>query len=94
MGAAARIAESSDIRVIGIPKTIDNDLTHTDHTPGYATAARFFACAARDIAADNRALPGQVEFIEVLGRNTRLAGRRHRPRAARSRRRPAPDLPA
>lgn len=70
MGAAARIAESSGVHVIGIPKTIDNDLTHTDHTPGYATAARFFACAARDIGADNRALPGQVEFIEVLGRNT------------------------
>ena len=70
MGAAARIAASSDIQVIGIPKTIDNDLTHTDHTPGYPAAARFFACAARDIAADNRALPGQVEFIEVLGRNT------------------------
>ena len=61
---------SSGVRVIGIPKTIDNDLTHTDHTPGYPTAARFFACAARDIGADNRALPGQVEFIEVLGRNT------------------------
>ena len=70
MGAAARIAESGGVRVIGIPKTIDNDLTHTDHTPGYATAARFFACAARDIGADNRALPGQAEFIEVLGRNT------------------------
>jgi 6-phosphofructokinase 1 len=70
MGAAAGIAESSGVRVIGIPKTIDNDLTHTDHTLGYATAARFFACAARDIGADNRALPGQVEFIEVLGRNT------------------------
>ncbi len=70
MGAAARIAVGSGVQVIGIPKTIDNDLTHTDHTPGYATAARFFACAARDIAADNRALPGQVEFIEVLGRNT------------------------
>jgi 6-phosphofructokinase 1 len=70
MGAAARIAASSGVRVIGIPKTIDNDLAHTDHTPGYATAARFFACAARDIGADNRALPGQVEFMEVLGRNT------------------------
>ena len=71
MGAAARTAEAgADLRVIGIPKTIDNDLTHTDHTPGYATAARFFACAARDIGADSRALPGQVEFIEVLGRNT------------------------
>ena len=71
MGAAARLAEAgADLRVIGIPKTIDNDLIATDHTPGYATAARFFACAARDIGADNRALPGQVEFVEVLGRNT------------------------
>ncbi len=70
MGAAARIAESSGVHVIGIPKTIDNDLMHTDHTPGYATAGRSFACAARDIGADNRALPGQVEFIEVLGRDT------------------------
>ena len=71
MGAATRLAEAgAGLRVIGIPKTIDNDLTHTDHTPGYPTAARFFACAARDIGADNRALPGQVEFIEVLGRNT------------------------
>ena len=69
MGAAARIADNSTVKVIGVPKTIDNDLTNTDHTPGYATAARFFACAARDIGADNRALPGQVEFIEVLGRN-------------------------
>jgi len=71
MGAAARIAaEGGGLRVIGIPKTIDNDLNATDHTPGYPTAARFFACAARDIGADNRALPSQVEFIEVLGRNT------------------------
>lgn len=58
-----------DLHVIGIPKTIDNDLFETDHTPGYASAARFFASAVRDIGADNRALPGQVEFIEVLGRN-------------------------
>ena len=57
------------IQIIGIPKTIDNDLMETHHTPGYGSAARFFACAARDIGADNRALPGQVEFIEVLGRN-------------------------
>jgi 6-phosphofructokinase len=71
MGAAARLAEAgSGLRVIGIPKTIDNDLNATDHTLGYPTAARFFACATRDIGADNRALPGQVEFIEVLGRNT------------------------
>ncbi|HEY7304991.1 MAG TPA: diphosphate--fructose-6-phosphate 1-phosphotransferase [Bryobacteraceae bacterium] len=58
-----------DLQVVGIPKTIDNDLMETHHTPGYGSTARFFACAARDIGADNRALPGQVEFIEVLGRN-------------------------
>ncbi len=58
-----------DLQVIGIPKTIDNDLVHTDHTPGYGSAARFFAMAARDIGADNWSLPNQVEFIEVLGRN-------------------------
>ena len=71
MGTAAQIAGAAgeSLQVIGIPKTIDNDLLETDHTPGYATTARFFACAVRDIGADNRALPGQVQFVEVLGRN-------------------------
>ncbi|SPE28905.1 diphosphate--fructose-6-phosphate 1-phosphotransferase (or 6-phosphofructokinase) [Candidatus Sulfopaludibacter sp. SbA3] len=71
MAAAAQIASAAGdgLQVIGIPKTIDNDLLETDHTPGYATTARFFACAVRDIGADNRTLPGQVEFVEVLGRN-------------------------
>jgi len=55
--------------VIGVPKTIDNDVAATDHTPGYPSAARFFACAVRDIGADNRALPNQVQLVEVLGRN-------------------------
>ncbi|MEO8127851.1 MAG: diphosphate--fructose-6-phosphate 1-phosphotransferase [Bryobacteraceae bacterium] len=70
-GMADRIARAAgaSMKVIGIPKTIDNDLMDMDHTPGYATCARFFACAVRDIGADNRALPGQVEFVEVLGRN-------------------------
>jgi ATP-dependent phosphofructokinase / diphosphate-dependent phosphofructokinase len=74
MGTAAQIAAAAaamqyGLQVVGIPKTIDNDLEETDHTPGYATTARFFACALRDIGGDNRALPGQVEFVEVLGRN-------------------------
>jgi 6-phosphofructokinase 1 len=74
MGTALRIDQAAraagyELRVIGIPKTIDNDLAETDHSPGYATTARFFACAVRDIGADNRALPGQVEIVEVLGRN-------------------------
>ena len=67
LGKAAEDA-GVDLRVIGIPKTIDNDLVGTDHTPGYGSAARFFATALRDIGADNRALPG-VTFVEILGRN-------------------------
>jgi ATP-dependent phosphofructokinase / diphosphate-dependent phosphofructokinase len=58
-----------DLKVIGIPKTIDNDLMETDHTPGYGSTARFFACAVRDIGGDNAALPGTVTVVEVMGRN-------------------------
>jgi 6-phosphofructokinase 1 len=57
------------LSIIGVPKTIDNDLAGTDHAPGYGSAARFFASAARDIGADNRALPAQVQVLEVLGRH-------------------------
>jgi ATP-dependent phosphofructokinase / diphosphate-dependent phosphofructokinase len=74
MGTASQISVAAraagyELNVVGIPKTIDNDIAETDHTPGYGSAARFFAAAARDIGADNAALPGQVEFLEVLGRN-------------------------
>src|SRR5205085_12285406 len=58
-----------ELRVVGIPKTIDNDLMETDHTPGYGSCARFFAHAVRDIGADNRGLPPPIEVVEVLGRN-------------------------
>ena len=68
LDAAARAA-SYPLTVIGVPKTIDNDLAETDHAPGFASAARFFASAARDLSADNRALPGLVQVLEVLGRN-------------------------
>ncbi len=71
LGMADRIARAAgaSMQVSGVPKTFDNDLVEMDHTPGYATCARFLACAVRHIGADNRALPGQVEFVEVLGRN-------------------------
>jgi len=48
-----------ELQVIGIPKTMTNDLRGTDHTPGYASAAKFFANAVRDVGADNKALPGK-----------------------------------
>jgi 6-phosphofructokinase 1 len=67
----AQLATDSgyELRVIGIPKTVDNDLPETDHCPGYGSAARFFACAVRDIGADLRALPRRVSVIEAMGRN-------------------------
>ena len=42
----------SDIRFMGIPKTIDNDLVRTDHTPGFGSAAKYVASTVREIAVD------------------------------------------
>lgn len=59
-----------DLRVISIPKTIDNDLPETDHCPGYGSAARFVAQAVQDSARCTEAMPGHypVKVIEVMGR--------------------------
>lgn len=54
--------------VYHIPKTIDNDLRSCDHTPGYASAARFVACALRGDDLDNRALGG-VKIDIIMGRD-------------------------
>ena len=51
-----------------IPKTIDNDLRESDHTPGYGSAARFVACAIKGDDLDNRALGG-VKIDVIMGRN-------------------------
>ncbi|HQA38291.1 MAG TPA: 6-phosphofructokinase [Kiritimatiellia bacterium] len=51
-----------------IPKTIDNDLRGSDHTPGYGSAARFVACAVKGDDLDNRALGG-VKIDVIMGRN-------------------------
>jgi 6-phosphofructokinase 1 len=58
-----------EMRVMGIPKTIDNDLAETDHCPGYGSAARFISHALRDIGGDNLALPTPIDVVEVMGRN-------------------------
>jgi 6-phosphofructokinase 1 len=58
-----------ELQVLGIPKSIDNDLLVTHHTPGYASTAYFFACAARDAGMDCRSLPSPVCILETLGRN-------------------------
>lgn len=61
-----------DLRVIGIPKTIDNDLALTDHAPGYGSAARFLALAVRDTGRDVEAMRTfeEVVILEAMGRHT------------------------
>lgn len=61
--------EGLDLRVIGIPKTIDNDLGHTDHCPGYGSAARFVASNTRDLWMEVSAMPLYVTILETMGRN-------------------------
>ncbi|MYB77746.1 MAG: 6-phosphofructokinase [Chloroflexi bacterium] len=65
-------ASSYDLNAIAVPKTIDNDLWGTDHTPGYGSAARFAALAALDGGADSWALRthDHVKILETFGRNT------------------------
>jgi len=60
--------EGYDLRVVHIPKTIDNDLLVTDHCPGFGSAARFVASAFIGDNQDNRALKG-VKLNIVMGRN-------------------------
>ena len=56
-----------DLKAFHIPKTIDNDLLETDHTPGYGSAARFVAHAFQGDDADNRSLGG-IKINIVMGR--------------------------
>ena len=57
------------IRFIGCPKTIDNDLALTDHTPGYGSAARFIAASTQEVGEDVKSLPIHVCIMEAMGRN-------------------------
>ena len=62
---------SSDIRFIGIPKTIDNDLVLTDHTPGFGSAAKYVASTVREIALDASVYDNKtsVTIVEIMGRH-------------------------
>lgn len=61
----------SDIRFIGVPKTIDNDLVETDHTPGYGSAAKYVATVVREIATDATVYDNKqsVTIVEIMGRH-------------------------
>ena len=60
-----------DLRVMGVPKTVDNDLGFTDHTPGYGSVARWLAASVRDAGLDTEAIgtTDTVKVIETMGRN-------------------------
>ena len=60
----------SPIRFIGVPKTIDNDLEVTDHTPGYGSAAKYIASVTKEIIRDGLVYDiKNVTIIEIMGRN-------------------------
>ena len=60
----------SDIRIIGIPKTIDNDLMITDHTPGFGSAAKYIASTLLEIAHDTIIYPVKsITIVEIMGRD-------------------------
>ena len=60
----------SDIRIIGIPKTVDNDLCETDHTPGFGSAAKYIASSILEIAHDTFIYAVKsVTIVEIMGRD-------------------------
>lgn len=63
-------AHDKPVNIIGLPKTVDNDLTLTDHTPGFGSAAKFVATSLLEIAHDTYIynVPS-VTIVEIMGRN-------------------------
>ncbi len=60
-----------ELKVIGIPKTIDNDLSMTDHTPGYGSCAKYIATTIAEIARDRESYHAPtVTLVEIMGRET------------------------
>ena len=65
---AAKIG--SPIRFIGVPKTIDNDLDVTDHTPGFGSAAKYIASVSKELIRDSLVYDQkQITIVEIMGRN-------------------------
>ncbi len=59
-----------ECRVVGIPKTIDNDLSGTDHCPGYGSAAKYIATTCMEVSLDSRVYKsGQIVVVEIMGRH-------------------------
>jgi len=82
------IERGYELRVIGIPKTVDNDLAGTDHCPGYGSTIKYLCTTVQEMACDARAMGNHdyVGILEVMGRNagwlaagTSLVKRKDRP---------------
>ena len=75
MDTVAKLTKASELRryemrIIGVPKTIDNDLTGTDHTPGYGSAAKYIAVSVEEIIRDcNVYTVPAVTIVEIMGRD-------------------------
>ncbi|MGH2461955.1 MAG: diphosphate--fructose-6-phosphate 1-phosphotransferase [Chloroflexota bacterium] len=69
--ATRAAAIGQDLRVVLVPKTIDNDLPITDHCPGYGSIARFVAMALQDVGRDTEAMHriDPIKLVEVMGRD-------------------------
>jgi 6-phosphofructokinase 1 len=65
-------AQAYELRVIGIPKTIENDLPATDHCPGYGSAIKYICTTVKELSldADSMGQGDLVTVVEVMGRNT------------------------
>lgn len=68
--AIARAADRAghEMSVLGLPKTVDNDIPSTNRCPGYGSAAKYVAQSVRDLGLDIRALPQPVSIFETMGR--------------------------
>lgn len=64
------LLNGSDIRFMGVPKTIDNDLAATDHTPGYGSAAKYIGSITKEVIRDGLVYDQLgVTLLEIMGRN-------------------------
>ena len=68
-GRIYHACREAGVKVVGIPKTIDNDIAITDHTPGFGSAARYIAATTAEAGVDVKSLPIHVCVIEAMGRN-------------------------
>lgn len=59
-----------EVRIIGVPKTVDNDLPLTDHTPGFGSAAKFIINTLMQLKCDSTVYPrGKITIVEIMGRH-------------------------